>query len=114
MPRWGSWRVLLVGHSMGGVVARAALARLAVEPGFGAGLQRPSACQLGAVWGVLTLTSGSSAYGCGTHQGNAQLLCATAHDALMATVKLSSCSTASMSRNTNAEIAKEGSNPHCR
>ena len=37
-PRPGSWRVLLVGHSMGGVVARAALARLAAEPGFGARL----------------------------------------------------------------------------
>ena len=28
-------RVLLVGHSMGGIVARAVLARLAAEPGFG-------------------------------------------------------------------------------
>ena len=30
------WRVVLVGHSMGGIVARAALAALAAEPGFGA------------------------------------------------------------------------------
>ena len=42
VPCRGSWRVLLVGHSMGGVVARAALARLAAEPGFG--MRPPSAC----------------------------------------------------------------------
>ena len=31
----GPWRVILVGHSMGGVVARAALAQLARQPFFG-------------------------------------------------------------------------------
>ena len=37
-------RVLLVGHSMGGIVARAALSRLATEPGFGTASFAPMAC----------------------------------------------------------------------
>jgi pimeloyl-ACP methyl ester carboxylesterase len=34
------WRVIVVGHSMGGIVARAAIARLAADATFG------EACQL--------------------------------------------------------------------
>ncbi len=38
------WRAIVVGHSMGGIVARAALAELANDPGFGTSL---APCEVG-------------------------------------------------------------------
>ena len=57
-PQERPYRLVLVAYSMGGVVARDALRRLAADPSFGGCMDRCHACKLPSTWLRLVIGGG--------------------------------------------------------